>query len=87
MDKKPNPFKGYTMEEIAKAEADHFVIVLNGDFFIYNDRYTFSKETADTLYETLLNGFKEIVETGSEKEIEEVKHIMMEFRIYPLRIH
>ena len=73
MMKEKNPFVKYTPEQVAQAEATNFVILLGHDLFSYEGKYTFIKEDAELYEQQIIEGLLEILDSGSEAEIEEAE--------------
>lgn len=85
--KKKSPFGKYTLEQVAQAEATNFVILLGHDLFSFEGKYTFVKEDAEAYQEQILGGLMDILQNGSEKEMEEAEVCLLNLKILPFRLH
>lgn len=87
MSKSKSPYKNYSVEEIAQAEATNFVILLGHDLFNYEGKYVFIKEDAELYHEQIIGGLMEILESGSPSEIQEAEVCLFHLKILPFRLH
>lgn len=86
-DKKDNPYKNYTIEEVMAVEANYFTISLGDDFFMYNNKMAFNKERVESFYDQVVDGLRDIIENGNSEEIEDATFCLHNIKILPLRIH
>lgn len=82
-----SPYGKFSIQDVAEAEAGHFVIQVGADLFSYNDKMAFNKERTEKFFEDILNGLNDMKENGSKEEREDALKCLINLRIYPLRIH
>lgn len=82
-----SPYVGFTVEEIAKAEAGSYVIQLGGEFFDYQGNFTFTREAAERFYDELYTGLHEMLNDQRKIDKSEVLTTLLNLRISPLRFH
>lgn len=84
-----SPYVNFSIEHIQKAEEGAFLIQLGNEFFEYQKRYSFTKETAEKFYSEIYDGLHEMINDRSDRNRnrEEALLTLMNFRILPLRFH
>jgi hypothetical protein len=85
--KQKSPFVKYSEEQIAKAEATRYVISMGNDFFSLDGKYTFSKSKAESYHDHVIDGLLEIIETGTDPEIEEAEFCLFNLKILSFKLH
>jgi hypothetical protein len=82
-----SPYVKYSIQDVAAAEAGHYVIQVGSDLFSYNGKMAFNRDRADKLYADILAGLNDMKENGSDLEKEDASKCLVTLMIHPLRIH
>lgn len=88
MSDEKSPYGKFSIEDITKAETDHFVIQIGSELFaLPNGKMAFTKERIDALYEEVLEGLNIMRKEGTDIEQEQALQGLLLLKIHPLRIH
>lgn len=82
-----SPFRGYSVEEVLESEACSYVIQVGSDLFEKDGMLVFSKKNAITHYNRILKQVYGYLDSGTRKEKESAKRVLMNLRVLPLRIN
>lgn len=85
--KKKNPYISLSLEQVADAEANYFVIQIGHELFSDNGKMSFKKTKAENIYFDLLEGIGDMINSKDEIERQDAFAILCHFRILPLRVH
>lgn len=86
MGKKKNPFKGFTIEEVLRAESESFVIRIGKEFYNKDGNFVFSYNQACKHYEILLANIIVTLSDGNEKQRITARKCLETLQVLPLRI-
>ena len=86
MAKNKNPYKGFTTEEVNRAEANSFVIRIGNDYYNKDGNFTFSLKQAEKYYEILLHNILITIDEGTPKQKKAALACLAKLHIEPLRI-
>lgn len=81
-----SPYKNFTEEQVAKVEADNWIIQVGHELFYEGKYCAFSRNKTEELFEIIWAGFEKVRLTGTDIEKEEAFKSACNFRIIPLRI-
>lgn len=75
--------------EVLKEESSLYMVSTDFEVIVKNNRFAFSKETADKMFEQSMNGFNSMLRdmSVSEKEKQEIVNAVYNLRITPFRYH
>lgn len=81
-------YAGYTAEEVMAIEAAHYYIQI-GDEMLESEtgKLSFTKDRAEQLFDQVLESLKHMRKFGTPEEKEDARKCLLNFRIWPLRIH
>ncbi len=83
-----SPYRDYTIEDVLAAEAGHYYIQIGTEIFqSESGKMAFKKDRVDELFESILGGLKEMKKSNNKREVEDAHACLLNFRIFPLRIH
>lgn len=83
---KKRPFIGFTEEEIFKAEANSFVILIGNDFYMKDGDFAFSKQQAEKYYDILMDNILRTLDEGDQKQRNAAMKCLSRLHILPLRV-
>jgi hypothetical protein len=86
MSKKKQPFIGFTEEEIFRAEANSYVILIGNDFYSKDGDFAFSKQQAEKYYDILMENILRTLDEGTEKQRIAAMKCLARLQILPLRV-
>lgn len=87
MSKKKSPYRGYTVEEVAKMENGYWNLQFGGDFIIEGDYFLFTKAEVSKLYKKYLKDLADIIEDGSEKDRKYALDLIATMSVKQMRLH
>ena len=81
-------YGGYTAEEVVAIEAMHYYIQI-GDEMLESEtgKLSFGKGRAEQLFSQVFEGLRHMKKFGTQEEKADAEHCLLNFRIWPLRIH
>lgn len=85
--KDKNPYIGFTLDEVRKAEERLWYIQIGQQFFEYEGVYLWDKEEAEHFFFTIRDGLEHMLKTGDLEEREDAREIIINFRMLPLRFN
>lgn len=86
MTKNKNPYKGFTTEEVNRAESNSFVIRIGNDFYQKDGNFTFSLKQAEKYYSILLQNILITLDEGTPRQKKAALACLVRLHIEPLRI-
>lgn len=85
--KQKSPFVSFSIEEVMASEAISYVIQVGSDFYCHDGRMVFSKKTAVTFYNKILEQVVHAMNNGDKKQKEHANRVLRNLKILPLRIN
>ena len=80
------PFNGFTEEEIKRAEANSYTILIGSDFYSKDGDFVFSRQQAEKYYDILMNNILRTLDEGNEKQRNAAMRCLNTLQILPLRV-
>lgn len=87
MAKQNSVFRGFTEEDVKRAESSTFTIQVGPDFHTHNRSYVFTEKSAIVHYNKIINELLDMLEGGDKKEKKQAEFLLQNIFIRPLRIH
>ena len=86
MAKQKSPFKGFTLQEVKRAEQNSFVVRIGNDFYNNDGNFVFTQSQAEKHYETLLDNILYTIKNGNQKQKTAAEKCLLSLHIQALRI-
>jgi hypothetical protein len=81
-------YAGHTMEEVMAIEALHYYIQIGHEMLeSETGKLSFTKDRADELFDRVFESLKHMKKFGTPEEKADAQECLLNFRIWPLRIH